>query len=495
MSKKKDKNNQVRLSFISNNTISVTGSSMQLEFFDHSLNKNINILLELGMSQEGSKLDSYLTNSKLLEKIDTKSIDFVIIPHIHNDHSALLPFIVSKHDFNGQIVTTKENKAMLPIMLMDSAWIIENDIDWLKKNKKTKNRTYIPFYKMQDVENLKKYILDMPESKIINLTDNIQIRLLPNMHCYGSVSVELFFKDSSSRVHKLFYSSDIGNTQNEYFISKKQRPAKNSNVSIYESTYGERIKDMNYKKLRKEELELLEKTIKTTVSGGGDILIPCFAFQRTPTVAMYVKKIIENNHCLHGTKLIIDGRLSNDLLDVFEKICEGDDKKNIDELLNWDNLIRVRSFKETSSLINDKSPSRIIISSSGMMTAGHVKEWAKNILPRKRNSIIFIGYSVEGSLATKIKQHEDTRQKTVKIDKSIVIMNCKVVTLNSFSSHASRRDLINYIMQTNTSNHICLVHGSTNAKLELAEDICKRLEDECLSTKVIIPKKNQVIYF
>ena len=495
MSKKKDKNNQVKLSFISNNTVSVTGSSMQLEFFDRDLNRNINILLELGMSQEGSKLDSYLTNSKLLEKIDTKSIDFVIIPHIHNDHSSLLPYVVSKYDFNGKVITTKENKAMLPIMLADSAWIIENDIDWLKKNKKTKNRTYTPFYKMQDVENLKDYMIDIPENEIINLTNNIQIKFLPNMHCYGSVSVELFFKDSASRVHKLFYSSDIGNIQNEYFINKKQQPAKNSNVSIYESTYGERIKDMNYKKLRKEELELLEKTIKTTILNGGDVLIPCFAFQRTPTVAMYVKKIIEKNSCLSGTKIIIDGKLSNDLLDVFEKICEGDDKNNIEELLNWDNLTRIRSFKETAKLIDDKSTTKIIISSSGMMEAGHVKEWAKNILPNKRNSIIFIGYSVEGSLATKIKQHEETHQKTVKIDKNIILMNCKIVTLNSFSSHASRRDLINYIMQTNTSNHICLVHGSTDAKLELAEDVCKRLEDECLSTKVIIPKKNQVIYF
>ena len=495
MSKKKDKNNQVKLSFISNNTVSVTGSSMQLEFFDRYLNRNVNILLELGMSQEGSKLDAYLTNSKLLEKIDTKNVDFVIIPHCHGDHAFLLPYIVSKHNFNGQIITTKENKSILPIMLADSAWIIDQDIDWLKKNKKTKNRIYTPYYKMSDVEALNDYIIDIPVNEIVSLTKNIQIRFLPNMHCCGSVSVELFFKDGNSRVHKLFYSSDIGNINNEYYINKTQKPAKNSNISIYESTYGERIKDANYKKLRKQELELLETTIKTTILGGGDVLIPCFAFQRTPTIAMYIKKIIEKNNYLNGVRLIIDGKLSNELLDVFEKVCEGEDKNNIEDLLNWDNLIRIRSFKETVKLMDDKTTTKIIISSSGMMEAGHVKEWAKIILPNKRNSIIFNGFSVDGSLATKIKQHDKTHQKTVKIDKSIILMNCKVIELKSFSSHASRRDLINYIMQTNTSDYICFVHGSSDAKLELAEDVCKRLEDECISTKVIIPKKNQMIYF
>lgn len=495
MSKKKDKNNQVKLSFISNNTVSVTGSCMQLEFFDVSVGRNVNILLELGMSQEGSKLDSYITNTKLLEKIDTKTVDFVVIPHVHNDHSGLLPYIVSKHDFKGQIITTRESKHILSAMLTDSAWIIENDIDWLKKNKKIKKRTYTPFYKIQDVENLKEYIIDIPEDEIIDLTKNIQIRFLPNMHCYGSVSVELFFKDNSSRVHKLFYSSDIGNVNNEYFISKKQKPAKNSNISLYESTYGERVKDLNYKKLRKQELELLEEKIKETILNKGNVLIPCFAFQRTPTIAMYVKDIIERNNGLNGTRLIIDGKLSNDLLDAFEKTCVGKDKGNIDELLNWDALVRVRNFKETTKLMNDKSTPKVILSSSGMMDAGRVKEWAKIILPNNKNLIVFTGYSVDGSLATKIKQHGKTNQKTVKIDKSIILMNCQVLELNSFSSHASRRDLINYIMQTNTSDYICFVHGNQNAKLELAEDVGKRLEDECLSTKVLIPKKNQVIYF
>jgi len=493
--KRKDVRNKAKIEFFANNVTSVTGSSQLLTFFDKDLEKDIHILLELGMSQEGSKLDSYLTNSRLLEHIDAKNLDFVIILHNHTDHTGLLGNLVTNHNFNGQIITTRENKAITPVMLSDSVYIIEQDIELLKRNSKAKDRIYKPFYKIQDVETLKDYMIDIPINKIVNLTKNIQIRFLENKHCYGSVSCEIFMKDLNSRVHKLFYSSDLGGVNNTHFVAKSQKAPKNSTISIYESTYGCRDRDLiGGKKARKKELEILEDTLKNTLLSGGSCLLPCFSYQRTPTMLMYIKDIIDRNESLSKFPIIVDGKLTNELLDVFEKICEGEDKENIDSILKWDNLIRIRSYKDTIKMSNDKEP-KIVLSSSGMMQAGHVIEWAKQFLPNKKNCIIFCGYSVNGSLASRIKLKNETNQKTVQIEKSTVLMNCQVVNFNSFSSHIMRNDLINYVLQTNTSDYICFVHGSTDAKLELAEDVCKRLDDECVSTKVIIPKKNQVIYF
>ena len=209
---------------------------------------------------------------------------------------------------------------------------------------------------------------------------------------------------------------------------------------------------------------------------------------------MYIKRIIDKNESLANTKVVVDGRLTNELLDIYEKICENEHKADIDEILQWDNLIRIRSYKETVKMTDDKEP-KIMLSSSGMCEAGHVKEWLKQLLPNKKNCIIFSGYAVKGSIADKIKNRDDKHQKTVKIDKSTVMMNAQIVNFNSFSSHILRQDLINFVLNTNTSDYICFIHGSADAKVELAEDIQKRLNDECISTKVIIPKKNQVIYF
>ena len=493
--RKKDLRCKARIEFFANNVNGVTGSSQLITFFDKDLDKDVNILLELGSYQEGSILDNYNNNYRLLNKLDVKNIDFVIILHSHADHSLLTPHLATR-EFDGQIITTKENKAILPVMWAYACYINEQEVEWLKKYKKAKDRNYKAYYKPQHIEAICEYINDIPFETIVNLTPNIQIKLLPNKHILGSCSCELFFKDLNSRVHKLFYSSDLGNIigNDDYFTYDTQHPAKNSTISIYESTYGKIDRDFISKKLRKKELLLLEKTIKETVERGGTCLIPCFSLQRTPVMALRIKQILDNNDSLKHTPIVIDGKLSNELLDVYDKVCEGKNKEYINELLNWDNLIRIRSYKETCRMTDDKNP-KIVLSSSGFLNAGHVLEWTKNILPSKRNTMIFCGYSPEGSIASKIKQKDETHQKTVKIDKSVVMMNAQVVVLESFSSHIMRQDLIKYVLQTNTSDYICFVHGSEDAKNEIAEDVCKRLEDECLSTKVIIPKKNQVIYF
>lgn len=493
--KKKDLRCKTRIEFFANNVNGVTNSSQLITFYDKDLDKDINILLELGSYQEGSILDNYNMNYRLLNKLDVKNIDFVIVLHNHADHSILIPHLATR-EFDGQIITTKENKAILPLMWSDGCFVNEQEVEWLKKYKKAKDRNYKPYYKTQHIETICEYIKDIPIETMTNLTPNIQIKLLPNKHILGSVSCEMFFKDLNSRVHKLFYSSDLGNIigDDNYFTYETQRPPKNSSISIYESTYGKIDRDFIGKKLRKKELLILENTIKETLERGGNCLIPCFSLQRTPVMALRIKHILDNNESLRYTPLVIDGKLSNELLDVYEKVCEGQNKKYIDELLNWNNLIRIRSYKDTCKMTDDKQP-KIVISSSGFLNAGHVLEWTKQLLPSKKNTMIFCGYSPEGSIASKIKQKDETHQKTVKIDKSIVLMNAQVVVLESFSSHIMRQDLIKYVMQTNTSDYIAFVHGSEDAKFELSEDVSKRLEDECLSTKVIIPKKNQVIYF
>lgn len=493
--KKKDKLSKVRLEFIANNVLSVTGSSQLITFYDKDLNKEIHILLEMGGCQEGSILNNYITNNQLLSKIDVKNLDFVVLLHNHMDHTLLVPHLMTR-EFSGEIITTKENKAILPVMWSDSCYINEQEILWLKKNKKTKDRSYQPYYRMSDIDKTKDYIKDIPVDTMINLTPNIQIRFLPNTHILGSVSCELFFKDLNSRVHKLFYSSDLGNINGDtnYFTSNIQKSPKSATVSIYESTYGKRDRDFISKKLRKSELEILEKTLVETITRGGTVLLPCFSLQRTPLMAMHIKNILDNNELLKNVPVVIDGKLTNELLDVYEKVCEDDNKKDIDDLLQWKNLSRIRSYKETLKMTSDKEP-KIILSSSGFLQAGHAIEWVKHLLPHKRNCIIFCGYSPDGSAATKIKMKDETHQRTLTIDKSTILMNAQVVVLNSFSSHIMRRDLINFIMSTNTSDYIAFVHGSEDSKLEVAEDITKRLEDECLSTKVVIPKKNQVIFF
>jgi metallo-beta-lactamase family protein len=490
--KKKDILNKVRIEFIGNNTTGVTGSCIHVQFFDKDLNKNVQILLELGSTQDKSILENYKANDTLLNKFDAKNIDFVIINHVHADHFILIPALIPKQ-FTGKVLMTRESKAISPVMLYDAQYINELECKWLKEKKSVKAK---PYYRISDILQIEDLIETIELNKIVNITPNIQIRFLPSKHILGSVTCELFFKDMNSRVHKLFYSSDLGNTSGDkYFVYDTQFPPSNATIAIYESTYGSRVKCFIDKKVRKKELEILKNAIKHTVlEKNGSCLFPCFSLDRTPNILKNIKIILDSDEELKNIPVIVDGKLTNELLDIYSRICENQNKENIEEILEWQNLLRIRAYKETLHYLDLKEP-RIILSSAGFMSNGHVLEWAKSMLPQKRNTIIFTGYSPDGSVASKIKHKDETQQKRITIDKSTVLMNCDVVSLDSFSSHIQREDLIKFILQTNTSDYTILVHGDLDGRFELEEDLQKRYDDECISTKIIIPKKNQVIYF
>lgn len=75
--KHKKHTDKVYLEFIGHNAQGVTGSCIYGKFFDHSLNRHFQFLLELGMKQDGSLLTCYRGNMAILDKINAKEIDAV----------------------------------------------------------------------------------------------------------------------------------------------------------------------------------------------------------------------------------------------------------------------------------------------------------------------------------------------------------------------------------------------------------------------------------
>lgn len=492
MSNKKKKDLQVRLEFLGTNTVDVTGSALLATHFDHELNRDINILIECGSYQASSILNNYNTNKVLVEKINSKKIDYIILADAHQDHTGNT-VAVAKNSKPLKIFMSPIAKPILNVMWADSAFINEKDCQWLKDKKGIKAK---PLFTTGDIEITDELIETIDTDIMYNITPNIHMRYLKNKHNIASCSLELFFKNKNSRVSKLFYSSDLGSTfEPSYFVANEQKPPRSANVTIIESTYGNYDREFITKKLRKKELQDLKKVLeKTILEKQGSVLFPTFSYQRMPALAKIIYDMISTDERFSNIPLVIDSNLANNLIDVFERNCTGEDKDNLDKLLEWKNLIRLRSYKESVKFLDQKS--KIILSSAGFCHTGRVQLWLKELLPYKRNTVVFTGYTGnQGSVATKIREKDETHQKTIKIDKSTVLMNSDVVSFNSFSSHLMRNELVNYATSIQTSDYLCLVHGSENAKIELAETINKRFEDECISTKVVIPKRNQVIYF
>ena len=187
--------------------------------------------------------------------------------------------------------------------------------------------------------------------------------------------------------------------------------------------------------------------------------------------------------------VLIDSPLANRLLDCYSNILEGDAKENFDKMMSWKNIKRIINPEDSKAAIKDTG-TKIILSSSGMISAGRSVRWAQSILPNTNDIIVFIGYAGEDTIANKIKHSK--KQKTITINGVVCKNNCQIIDLHSFSSHAQNRDLINYYKSINCDK-IYLVHGDDKARAELKEDLGTAIADCSKTTRVVIVNKSTKI--
>ena len=113
------------------------------------LNNGKKILLDCGLFQ-GLGLKTREYNSDL--GFDAKEINYVLLSHAHIDHTGLLPKLV-KDGFKGKIYCTEATADLAEILLADSAYIQEADVNYVNKKRAKQGLQYIaPIYTIADAE-------------------------------------------------------------------------------------------------------------------------------------------------------------------------------------------------------------------------------------------------------------------------------------------------------------------------------------------------------
>ena len=105
------------------------------------------ILLDCGMFQ-GKGLETDAANRNIM--VDPKEIDYIILSHAHIDHSGLIPYFY-KLGFRGQVVCTPATEDLCSIMLPDTGFIQENDMEWFNKKRRKQGLPALqPIYTEKD---------------------------------------------------------------------------------------------------------------------------------------------------------------------------------------------------------------------------------------------------------------------------------------------------------------------------------------------------------
>ena len=84
----------------------------------------------------------------------------------------------------------------------------------------------------------------------------------------------------------------------------------------------------------------------------------------------------------------------------------------------------------------------VIITTSGMLNGGPVFDYLNNLAADEKNALVFVGYQADGTLGRRIQK--GWREVPLGRRESIVI-NLEVITVDGFSGHSDRRQLMNYV--------------------------------------------------
>lgn len=439
------------------------------------------------MIQDNSTiLENYKANSAILNRIKSKSIEMIIVGHLHCDHVSLIPMLFARGNTQARIIVPKDSTSILREMWYDCCYINQRDVETLNRRN---DKSYTPLYTENEVEQALSHVEEIEVGNIVTLDENISIRYTPAGHILCSCQTEVFI-NGGSHTRKILFTSDLGNTMIEdrkVFVEPFQK-VNSANIVLGECTYGRRKGSMSKKDIELDRLKMKTVIDQYCVDNHKRVLIPTFSLDRMPFIIWELYQIFGNEESFK-IPILVDSPLANRLLDCYSSILEGDKKEKFDEMMAWRNIRRVITPEDSKAAISDSSP-KVILASSGMLTAGRSLKWVQSILPREEDCILFVGYAGGDTLAGKIKNCRE--QKTININGKPFKNKCQIVDLHSYSSHMQRKDLINYYKGINTEK-IYLVHGDNQARMELKEDLEKELEKCLKSTRVMIVNKGTKI--
>lgn len=414
-------------------------------------------------------------NNRKYREFKAKELDYIFITHTHADHCLLLPKLY-KEGCNAQIIISDGSGQIYKDMAEDCAEINERDVLFINSQH---NKNYMPLYDLSDVEKSVNYMTEFSVNRKIKLDDSLSFELIPAGHLLGSCQV-LLYLTYNNLTKTILVTGDIGNkVVKNRFVGEYQQVSK-ADIVIAESTYGDKPDIKTGKKERKNDLEKFKSIIECQIHEmKGRVIIPSFSQSRMQQLALMVYQMYKDSEW--KPKVYIDSPLSIRIFNDYEACLEGQDKDDLDELINSGMFTFVKEPEKSKALVASNEPC-LVLSSSGMCQVGRIRHHLKKCVSDPNATILFVGYSTDGSLASLLK---DNKCKSITIDQKVYPCRCSSYSLKSMSGHAPFNQLVENYSNINCQKLI-LHHGSKLAKETLKEALDKEYMRNCKTTRVII---------
>ncbi|MGN1362844.1 MAG: beta-CASP ribonuclease aCPSF1 [Methanobrevibacter sp.] len=421
---------------------------------------NSRVLLDCGVNvaaTEDKDAFPYLN----VPEFNIQELDAVIISHAHLDHIGFLPYLFH-YGYEGPVYCTTPTSDLMTLLQLDHIDIAHREGHPLPFN-------------VKDVQKCIKHTICLDYGEVTDISPDIRLTLHNAGHILGSAIAHMHIGDGQ---HNLVYTGDF-----KYERSRLLEPATTrfprAETVIMESTYGghEDIQPSR-NNAEKEMMKAIYKTLKR----GGKVLVPVFAVGRAQELMIVLEEYMRHG-MIDEVPIYIDGMiweataihtarpeyLSKDLRDQIFHM--GRNPFISDYFKNVSNNINRRDIVEGEPCI--------ILSTSGMLTGGNSVEYFKALCEDEKNTLIFVGYQAEGSLGKRIQR--GVKEIPLEVDNKTEVfhVNMEINTINGFSGHSNRRQLMDYVKRLSPRPEKILVcHGDPYKTVDLASSIHRSFKME-----------------
>lgn len=435
------------------------------------------ILLDCGLIQ--GRVSDEARNREAFP-FDPCSITAVVLSHAHIDHSGRLPLLI-KAGFSGPVYTHRACRDLCRIMLKDSAFIYQKEVEWENRKRARKGLSMVEaMYTVEDAKFAMGQFKGLGYQKKKRILPNVILQLNDAGHILGSSIVELWLEDEGQQ-RKLVFSGDLGRAgmpilQDPAIISE-------ANLVIMESTYGDRL----HRSWDETQAEISE-VLSTATNGKGNILIPAFSVGRTQEI-LYLFTKYYKQWDMDRWQIFLDSPLAIEATRIFMQHSDLFDE-DMRALLHENKVqsilpnLHISRTANQSMALNLVHSGAIIIAGSGMCTGGRIKQHFKHNIWRSDCRVIISGFQARGTLGRKLVDGV----KKIKLWGETVRVAASIHTIGGLSAHADQSDLKSWYSNFNNRPPVVLVHGEEQAQERLAQI----LQTE-LNAKVTIAKYAQKI--
>ncbi len=408
-----------------------------------------NILVDCGMFQGGHELSE---ENAAPFGFDPASVDVLLLTHAHLDHCGRIPLLV-KRGFSGEIISTSATRDLTRLVLMDSAHLHEEEATRRRRH----GHKAEPLYDTIDaLDAIDRFGRQARYGKMIDLGHGTSATFYDAGHILGSASI-LIESEEEGRRKRVLFSGDIG--PHERPLLNQPSPPEGADAVVMETTYGDR----DHRSLEASVSEFHDAVLDAQARGG-NIVIPTFALERAQELLFFLREGMRSKKIPSSLQVFLDSPMAISATRLFRRHPEAL-KSELASLLHGGedpfDLPELHCTREASEsmALNRIRSGALLMAGSGMCTGGRVRHHLRHNLAHSDCSVIFVGFAAEGTLARIIVDGA----KSVKLFGDVIPVRARIHTINGFSAHAGRKDLLDWRRRAGSPATTFLVHGETKA--------------------------------